>query len=304
MVFVTTDPARDDRADAAQLPRPVRPDLRRADRRPARRSSRLGKAVRRRRSRRARSSPPAGYDVAHGTQIVGAAARRPGAVRLDRGHRPRRAGRRHHHDPRRQGARPVTAAASSRAPARASGTSARSRSAAYALCIILGVVVAIWLGERRWVARGGARGQVADIAIWAVPFGLVGGRLYHVITDPTSYFGDGRRPDRGALHLAGRPRHLGRDRARRASAPGSAAAAGLTLPPFADALAPGIVVAQAIGRWGNWFNQELYGKPTTLPWGAGDRPARTAPAPATSSTRPSTRRSCTSASGTSASPRW
>ena len=54
----------------------------------------------------------------------------------------------------------------------------------YALCIILGVVVAIWLGERRWVARGGVRGQVSDIAIWAVPFGLVGGRLYNVIKDP------------------------------------------------------------------------------------------------------------------------
>ena len=65
---------------------------------------------------------------------------------------------------------------------------------AYALCIIAGVIVAIWLGERRWVARGGTKGQVGDIAIWAVPFGLVGGRLYHVITDPELYFTKGANP--------------------------------------------------------------------------------------------------------------
>jgi prolipoprotein diacylglyceryl transferase len=138
---------------------------------------------------------------------------------------------------------------------------------AYALCIIVGVVVAIWIGERRFVARGGRRGQVSDIAIWAVPFGLVGGRLYHVITDPKNYFGQGGEPIKalyvwqgglgiwGAIALGGVGAWIGCRRY------------GLKLPPMADALAPGIVVAQAIGRWGNWFNQELYGKPTTLPWG-------------------------------------
>ena len=138
---------------------------------------------------------------------------------------------------------------------------------AHTLCIILGVVVAIWMGERRFVARGGTRGQVSDIAIWAVPFGLVGGRLYHVLTDPKNYFGEGGEPIRalyvwqgglgiwGAIALGGVGAYLGCRRH------------GLKLPPMADALAPGIVVAQAIGRWGNWFNQELYGKPTTLPWG-------------------------------------
>ncbi len=137
----------------------------------------------------------------------------------------------------------------------------------YALCIILGVVVAIWMGERRWVARGGLPGQVSDIAIWAVPFGLVGGRLYHVITDPVSYFGKGGDPASvlyvwqgglgiwGAIALGGVGAWIG---ARRA---------GLRMPPLADALAPGIVLAQAVGRWGNWFNQELYGRPTTLPCG-------------------------------------
>ena len=138
---------------------------------------------------------------------------------------------------------------------------------AYALCIILGVVAAIWIGERRWVARGGVRGQVSDIAIWAVPFGLVGGRLYHVLTDPKNYFGEGGEPIKalyvwqgglgiwGAIALGAVGAYIGCRRY------------GLKLPPMADALAPGIVVAQAIGRWGNWFNQELYGKPTTLPWG-------------------------------------
>jgi prolipoprotein diacylglyceryl transferase len=136
----------------------------------------------------------------------------------------------------------------------------------YALCIILGVIVAIWLGERRWAARGGVKGQVSDIAIWAVPFGLVGGRLYHVITDPARYFGTDGDPAAalyvwqgglgiwGAIALGGVGAYIG---ARRY---------GLRFPPLADALAPGIVVAQAIGRWGNWFNQELFGKPTTLPW--------------------------------------
>jgi prolipoprotein diacylglyceryl transferase len=136
----------------------------------------------------------------------------------------------------------------------------------YALCIILGVVVAIWMGERRWVARGGVAGQVSDIAIWAVPFGLVGGRLYHVVTDPARYFGKGGDPLAalyvwqgglgiwGAIALGGVGAWIGCRRQ------------GIKLPPLADALAPGILVAQAIGRWGNWFNQELFGRPTTLPW--------------------------------------
>jgi prolipoprotein diacylglyceryl transferase len=136
----------------------------------------------------------------------------------------------------------------------------------YALCIIAGVIAAIWLGERRWPARGGLPGQVSDIAIWAVPFGLVGGRLYHVITDPARYFGSGGDPVAvlyvwqgglgiwGAIALGGVGAWIG---ARRR---------GIKLPPLADALAPGIVLAQAVGRWGNWFNQELFGKPTTLPW--------------------------------------
>ncbi|RAS61379.1 prolipoprotein diacylglyceryl transferase [Lentzea atacamensis] len=138
---------------------------------------------------------------------------------------------------------------------------------AYALCIIAGIIVAIWWGERRWVARGGIKGEVTDIAVWAVPFGLVGGRLYHVITDNQKYFGPGKNP-LAALEIWNGG--LGIWGAIALGAVGAWIACrrkGIPLPALADALAPGIVVAQAIGRLGNYFNQELYGGDTTLPWG-------------------------------------
>lgn len=138
---------------------------------------------------------------------------------------------------------------------------------AYALCIIAGVVVAVWLGERRWVARGGRPGQVGDIAIWAVPFGLVGGRVYHVLTDYQLYFGEGRDPVTALYVWQG---GLGIWGAIAFGALGAwigARQTGARFLPLADALAPGIVIAQAMGRWGNWFNQELFGRPTSLPWG-------------------------------------
>ncbi|MFJ3531359.1 prolipoprotein diacylglyceryl transferase [Streptomyces sp. NPDC090132] len=136
----------------------------------------------------------------------------------------------------------------------------------YAFCIIIGVFVAVWLGNKRWIARGGRAGTVADIAVWAVPFGLVGGRLYHVITDYQLYFSDGEdwvdafKIWQGGLGIWG------------AIALGAVGAwigcrrRGIPLPAWADALAPGIAVAQACGRWGNWFNQELYGRETDVPW--------------------------------------
>ncbi|KOV50107.1 diacylglyceryl transferase [Streptomyces sp. AS58] len=136
----------------------------------------------------------------------------------------------------------------------------------YAFCIIIGVFVAVWLGNKRWIARGGRSGTVADIAVWAVPFGLVGGRLYHVITDYQLYFSEGRdwvdafKIWEGGLGIWG------------AIAFGAVGAwigcrrRGIPLPAYADAVAPGIALAQAIGRWGNWFNQELYGRATDLPW--------------------------------------
>ena len=136
----------------------------------------------------------------------------------------------------------------------------------YALCIIIGIIVAIWIGERRWVARGGRPGDISDLAIWGIPFGLIGGRLYHVLTDNGLYFGEGRNPIealyiwRGGLGIWG------------AIALGAlgimigARRKGIRLLPVLDAIAPTVLVAQAIGRWGNWFNQELFGKPTDLPW--------------------------------------
>jgi prolipoprotein diacylglyceryl transferase len=137
----------------------------------------------------------------------------------------------------------------------------------YALAIVLGIIAAIWIGERRWVARGGKPGEVSDLAVWAVPFGLVGGRLYHVITDYQNYFGEESNPItalylwRGGLGVWG------------AIAMGAlgvvigARRKGIRVLPVLDAMAPGVLVAQALGRWGNWFNQELYGGPTDLPWG-------------------------------------
>ena len=86
----------------------------------------------------------------------------------------------------------------------------------YALCILVGIVVAVWLTGRRLVPRGGEPGQALDVAAWAVLFGIVGGRLYHVITTPGPYWGAGGHPVDAAEDLEGRPRHLGRHRARRA----------------------------------------------------------------------------------------
>ena len=121
---------------------------------------------------------------------------------------------------------------------------------AYALCILAGIVVAVLLTRRRWAARGGRADDVVDVAVWAVPFGIVGGRLYHVITDPELYFGAGRDPVRalyiwdgglgiwGAVALGALGAWIGcRSR-------------GIRLSAYADALAPGLAVAQAIGRWG------------------------------------------------------
>lgn len=137
---------------------------------------------------------------------------------------------------------------------------------AYALCIILGILVALWLTLRRYTARGGNPDTVWDAAIVIIPAGIIGGRLYHVITDHDKYFGEGRNPmdvfkvTNGGLGIWG------------AVALGAVAlwvmfkVKKVPFAPFADAVAPGLILAQAIGRFGNWFNQELYGRETTVPW--------------------------------------
>ncbi|WP_402465875.1 prolipoprotein diacylglyceryl transferase [Isoptericola aurantiacus] len=138
---------------------------------------------------------------------------------------------------------------------------------AYALAILAGIVVAVWMTMRRWKARGGDPDDVLEIAFWAVPFGIVGGRLYHVISTPEPYWGENGDPVQalyiwqgglgiwGAVALGAVGAWIGCRRM------------GVRLSTFADALAPGLLVAQAIGRLGNWFNQELFGSPTELPWG-------------------------------------
>lgn len=142
----------------------------------------------------------------------------------------------------------------------------------YALCIMSGVALAIWLGNKRFIAAyPQARGIVSDVAIVAVPAGVLGGRLYHVITTPERFFGANGHPEDilkiwqgglgiwGAISLGAIGAYLAyRALARRRDLP--------QFRYFADAIAPGIIFAQAIGRWGNWFNAELFGRPTDLPW--------------------------------------
>ncbi|MGB6208160.1 prolipoprotein diacylglyceryl transferase, partial [Mycobacterium sp.] len=139
---------------------------------------------------------------------------------------------------------------------------------AYALFIIIGIVAALLIGDRRWEARGGERGVIYDIALWAVPFGLIGGRLYHLATDWRTYFGEGGAGVGAALRIW--DGGLGIWGAVALGGVGAWIACrrrGIPLPAFGDAIAPGIVLAQAIGRLGNYFNQELFGHETTMPWG-------------------------------------
>ncbi len=134
------------------------------------------------------------------------------------------------------------------------------------MCIIVGILVALWMTLRRYTARGGNPDVVWDAALVVIPAGIIGGRLYHVITDNDKYFCstcdplDALKITNGGLGIWG------------AVALGAVAVwlmfkvKGIPLGPFADAVAPGLILAQAIGRLGNWFNQELYGRETTVPW--------------------------------------
>jgi prolipoprotein diacylglyceryl transferase len=135
---------------------------------------------------------------------------------------------------------------------------------AYGFFIAVGVIAAVVIGSRRWVAKGGHPDTFSNMALWVVPLGVIGARLYHIATDYQRYEHDlGRTVQiwKGGLSIWGalgggvlgfflysRQHHL-------------------PLWPMLDAVAPGLAAAQAIGRLGNWFNQELFGKPTDLPWG-------------------------------------
>jgi prolipoprotein diacylglyceryl transferase len=134
----------------------------------------------------------------------------------------------------------------------------------YGIVLAVGVLVGVYVAEQRWRRRGYPKDGIYDISFWVVIWGVIGARLYHVITDYQRFEDDPWRAFqiwRGGLGIWG------------AVIGGALAVIVITyrrkLPTLVvmDCMAPGIVLAQAIGRWGNYFNQELFGKPTTLPWG-------------------------------------
>lgn len=137
----------------------------------------------------------------------------------------------------------------------------------YALCIMLGVVIAAWMTKIRYQRRGGNPDRVWDALVIIIPAGIIGGRAYHVLTDYDKYFCSSCNPLQAFNVMGGGLGIWG------AVTLGAICVwlyfryKGESFAVFADAAAPGIVLAQAIGRLGNWFNQELYGRPTTLPWG-------------------------------------
>lgn len=137
----------------------------------------------------------------------------------------------------------------------------------YALCILLGIGLAAWITDARLSKRGAERGVVLDIILWAVPLGIIGARFYHVFTHPADYFYEGADLMKVFYIWEGGNAIFG-------SLLGGAVGAwigckqtGIRFWSFADALAPAMLIAQATGRLGNYFNHELFGQPTTLPWG-------------------------------------
>jgi prolipoprotein diacylglyceryl transferase len=137
---------------------------------------------------------------------------------------------------------------------------------AYALCILTGIIVALFITNRRLVARGVEPWLVLDVMLLAIPLGIVGGRAYHVLTHPNDYFAgqdvmtvfyvwQGGMAIFGALILGAAGAYIG------------SRLVGLRFATLLDAVVPGLLIAQAFGRFGNWFNNELFGVPTDLPWG-------------------------------------
>ena len=143
----------------------------------------------------------------------------------------------------------------------------------YALCILLGIIAATYMVNRRLTRRGAEPGIVLDVIIWAIPFGLVGSRVYHVLTHAGDYFGPGTntwdvtQPGSVWAIWEGGVAIFGALIGGTIGALIGCRIVGLRLWSFADALAPAMLVAQAFGRLGNYFNHELFGQPTDLPWG-------------------------------------
>lgn len=138
---------------------------------------------------------------------------------------------------------------------------------AYGIIIVTGMILALWWTGKRYARRGGDPELMYDIALWAIPLGIIGARLYHVVTTPYGYFSPGSDPWailriwEGGLAIWGGVTFgaLGVFIAVKRK--------GQRLGPIADSVAPALIMAQGIGRWGNYFNQELFGSATTLPWG-------------------------------------
>jgi prolipoprotein diacylglyceryl transferase len=137
----------------------------------------------------------------------------------------------------------------------------------YALFILSGIILALLLTESRLRSRGAEAGVALDISLWAIPFGILGGRFFHVITHPNDYFfagadllavfriWEGGLAIYGALIFGSLGAYIGSRQV------------GVKFSSYLDAVAPGVLLAQAVGRWGNYFNNELFGLPTDLPWG-------------------------------------
>lgn len=138
----------------------------------------------------------------------------------------------------------------------------------YAVSILIGIICAIAISKKRYVQAGGDESDIYELAARIIPAGIIGGRLYHLATSPDAYFGKNGDPINalkiweggmgiwGAVALGALVAYKFFSRMGRSA----------SFPLFADALVPGLLIAQAIGRWGNWFNNELFGRPTTLPW--------------------------------------
>lgn len=147
----------------------------------------------------------------------------------------------------------------------------------YALCLITGIIVAWTMGVRRWRARGGRTESFETVLLWAIPIGIVGARFYHVMTHLGDYFGPGINPWTAFAIWQGGIAIYGAVGFGALAAWVAARRQKIAFAALADSLAPAIAVGQAIGRFGNWFNQELYGWPTTLPWGLEIDPAHRVP---------------------------
>lgn len=137
----------------------------------------------------------------------------------------------------------------------------------YALCILAGILVATLVTNTRLTRRGAEPWVVIDFVVWTVALGIIGARVYHVATHPGDYFYEGANLLRVFAISEGGIAIFGALLGGAVGALIAARITGVRFWSFADALVPGLLLAQAFGRLGNWFNQELFGTPTTLPWG-------------------------------------